>query len=107
MEIIGLILQAVAGEPLTRSKIMYQAMFNFNQINHYTHFMIQEDLLTYQTSDKRYTITDKGRQFLVLFKETNKLLAALNNVDDYNISADDLRVRNLQQKQQQEVTVHK
>jgi predicted transcriptional regulator len=99
MEIIGLILQAVAGEPLTRSKIMYQTMFNFNQINHYTPFMIQEGLLTYQTLDKSYTITDKGRQFLALFNKTNKLLTALSDGD---IAGD-----NLQVKKQQEVTVHK
>jgi len=110
IEIIGLILQAVVGEPLTRSKIMYHTMLNFNQINHYTLFLIQWRLLTYQTLDRKYTITDKGRQFLSLFNETDKLLMTLDN-DDYITSAeDDLQMRNQQpqqQKQQQEVTVHK
>ncbi len=87
---------------------MYKTMLNFNQINHYTSILIQEGLLTYETFDRKYTITNKGRQFLALFNETNKLLTTLDN-DDYTISEeDDLQVRNQQQqKQQQEVTIHK
>ncbi len=100
--IIGLILQAVEGEPLTRSKIMYQAMLNFTQVTGYTAFLVQERLLRYMMGGRKYAITDKGRQFLTLFNETSKLLVTLN--DDYNITA----CENLQmQKQQQEVIVHK
>jgi predicted transcriptional regulator len=92
-KIIGLILQAAAGNPLIRSKIMYQTMLNFNQINHYAPFLMQAGLLIYQTLDKRYVITDKGRKFLALFTETNKLLTAVDN-DGFTISAqDDLQVK--------------
>src|SRR4051812_42610792 len=63
-EIIGLILQAIEGEPLTRSKIMYQAMLNFTQVTHYTSLLIQQELLSYSKLDRKYTITYKGRQFL-------------------------------------------
>ena len=103
IDIIGLILQAVEGEPLTRSKIIYQTMVNFNQINHYTSFLIQESLLRYLALDRKYTITDKGRLFLVLFNETTKLLTAPNDHDDDDIADDNPQVK----KQQQEVTVHK
>ena len=102
IEITGLILQALEGEPLTRSKIMYQSMLNFTQVNSYTAFLVQEGLLRYMMLDRKYAITDKGRQFLTLFNETSKLLVTLN--DDNNITTGE----NLQvQKQQQEVTVYK
>lgn len=73
-EIIGLILQAVECEALTRSKIMYQAILNFKQVTDYTAFLTEEGLLTYLKQDRKYAITDRGRQFLSLFKKTNKLL---------------------------------
>ena len=73
-EIVGLILQAVEAEPLTRSKIMYLAMLNFNQTNQYTALLVREGLLQYRTLENKYAINDKGRQFLALFNETNKLL---------------------------------
>jgi predicted transcriptional regulator len=110
-EIIGLILQAVEGEPLTRSKIMYQAMLNFTQITDYTSLLIQQELLSYSKLDRKYIITDKGRQFLALFAETSKLLtaAATTLEDDGNITGDNLLQVQKQQLPQhrEEVTVHK
>jgi predicted transcriptional regulator len=112
-EIIGLILQAVEEEPLTPSKIMYQAMLNFTQVNDYTSLMIQQELLNYSKLDRKYIITDKGRQFLALFNETSKLLMVTTTTttpeDDSNNMAGDnlLQVQNQQLPQQhQEMTVH-
>jgi predicted transcriptional regulator len=102
-EIIGLILQAVEGEPLISSKITYQAMLNFKQTNEYTAFLIEEGLLRYLILDRKYAITDKGRQLLALFNETNKLLTTF---DDDNM-ADDNNLQVQTQQHQQEVTVHK
>ena len=109
-EIIGLILQAVEGEPLTRSKIMYQAMLNFAQVIDYTSLLIQQELLSYSKLDRKYIITDKGRQFLALFAETSKLLTATTTTleDDGNITGDSLlQVQKQQLPQHREVTVHK
>jgi predicted transcriptional regulator len=111
-EIIGLILQALEGEPLTRSKIMYQAMLNFKQVTDYTSLLKQQELLSYSKLDRTYTITDKGRQFLALFNETSKLLTATTTLeDDGNMAGDNnlLQVQNQQLPPQQhrEVTVHK
>jgi predicted transcriptional regulator len=106
-EIIGLILQAVE-EPLTRSTIMYQTMLNFTQVTDYTSLLIQQEPLSYSELDRKYTITDKGRQFLALFIETSKLLTATTHEDDGNMAGDNLlQVQNQQLPQQQEVTVHK
>ena len=112
-EIIGLILQAVEGEPLTRSKIMYQTMLNFKQVTDCTSLLIQQELLSYSKLDRTYTITDKGRQFLALFTETSKLLTATTTLEDDSNRAGDnnnlLQVQKQQLSPQQhgEVTVHK
>lgn len=81
-EIIGLVLQALEGEPLTRSKIMYQAMLGFSQATAYTSFLTERGLLSYVTLDKKYAITEKGRKFLSLFNKTNQLLnTSLGDID--------------------------
>ncbi len=98
IEIIGLILQAVEREALTRSKIMYKAILNFKQVNDYTTFLAEEGLLTYLAQERKYVITDRGRQFLILFEETNKLL---NNYGDKTASN---KERNLQEHK---MTFHK
>jgi predicted transcriptional regulator len=94
-----LILQAVEREALTRSKIMYHAILNFKQVTDYTAFLTEEGLLTYLEQDRKYSITDRGRQFLTLFKETNKLLTT---------TYDDMKATNEEQGlQQQEMALHK
>ena len=59
-EIIGLILQSVENEPLTRSKIMYQAILNFKQVSDYAAYLTEAGLLTYLSEDKKYAITERG-----------------------------------------------
>jgi predicted transcriptional regulator len=93
-----LILQAVEREALTRSKIMYKAILNFRQVTDYTAFLTEEGLLTYLAQNRKYAITDRGRQFLTLFKETNKLLTTYGDMVPNNEE---------QNLQQQEVALHK
>lgn len=98
-----MILQAVEREALTRSKIMYRAILNFKQVTDYTAFLTEEGLLTYLKQDRKYAITDRGRRFLTLFKETNKLLTS--SYDDMAASNEE---QNLEQEEQQhEVALHK
>ena len=98
-EIIGLILQAVEHEALTRSKIMYQAILNFKQVTGYTSLLTKEGLLTYLEGDRKYAITERGKKFLILFKKTNMLLATSHdNMTEVNIE---------QNIQQDDVALHK
>lgn len=98
-----MILQAVEREALTRSKIMYRAILNFKQVTDYTAFLTEEGLLTYLKQDRKYAITDRGRRFLTLFKETNKLLTS--SYDDMAASNEEQNLE--QEEQQQEVALHK
>ncbi|HKG30568.1 MAG TPA: winged helix-turn-helix domain-containing protein [Nitrososphaeraceae archaeon] len=96
-EIIGLILQAVEHEPLTRSKIIYKAFLNFKQVNDYTGYLTYEGLLSYMIENKKFAITNRGKQFLELFNETNKLLTT---------PYDDMAAHNQVQNEQYQVTLH-
>ena len=96
-EIIGLILQAVEHQPLTRSKIMYLALFNFKQVTDYTGMLTDEGLLSYLVENRKFAITNRGKQFLELFKETNKLLTT---------RYDDMTANSQVQDQQYQVTLH-
>jgi predicted transcriptional regulator len=78
-EIIALILQAVELEPLTRSKIMYQALLNFKQVTDYTGFLTHEGLLQHLMDNGKFVITPRGKLFLELFKEANKLLTTCHD----------------------------
>jgi predicted transcriptional regulator len=100
-EIIGLILQAVEGEPITRSKIMYQTMLNFKQVTDYAALLTDAGLMRYLKEFRQYTITEKGRQFLSLFKETNELLMMAKNNNNNNMV-----INNQEQKQHREVVLH-
>ena len=88
-EIIGLILRAVEAQPLTCSKIMFQAILKFQQVTDYTAYMAKEGLLMYHVQERKYAITDRGKQFLTLFKETNKLLNSTTTSDPYNVKSSD------------------
>jgi predicted transcriptional regulator len=74
---------------------MYKAILNFKQVNDYTAFLTEEGLLTYLAQERNYIISDRGRQFLVLFEETNKLL---NNCGDKTAASNG--VQNLQEHEQ-------
>ena len=65
-------------------------MLNFKQVTDYTSLLIEQELLDYSKLDRKYTITDKGRQFLALFTETSKLLMATTTTldDDGNRAGD-------------------
>jgi|SRR5687767_11099240 predicted transcriptional regulator len=106
-EIIGLILQAVERQALTRSKIMYHAILNFKQVTDYTAFLTEEGLLLYLSQDRKYAITDRGRQFLTLFKETNKLLTTPYDNMAANYEEQNLQEPPPQQQQQHQVALHK
>src|SRR5690348_11384720 len=88
-EIIAEILHAVKGEPLTRSKIMYQTMLNFRQVCDYGTVLENAGLLEYTKEDKKYRITENGRSLVRLYEGISKLLNT-NNIGHVNESQDQI-----------------
>ncbi len=76
---------------------MYQALLNFKQVSDYAAYLTEAGLLTYLDQDRKYAITERGKQFLALFKETNSLLTSSydNVASSYN------------EQEKQEVALHK
>ena len=77
---------------------MYQAILNFKQVSDYAAYLTEAGLLTYLTEDRKYAITERGKQFLALFKETTSLLTT---------TAYDILTLDSSERQEQEVTLHK
>ena len=77
---------------------MYQAILNFKQVSDYAAYLTEAGLLTYLTEDRKYAITERGKQFLALFKETSSLLST---------TAFDILTLDNSEQQEQEVTLHK
>jgi DNA-binding PadR family transcriptional regulator len=86
---------------------MYHAILNFKQVTDYTAFLTEEGLLLYLSQDRKYAITDRGRQFLTLFKETNKLLTTPYDGMAANYEEQNLQEPPPQQQQQHQVALHK
>lgn len=76
---------------------MYQALLNFKQVSDYAAYLTEAGLLTYLSQDRKYAITEKGKQFLALFKETDSLLTT-----PYDIIGSPNK-----EQQKQEVALHK
>ena len=76
---------------------MYQAILNFKQATDYAGILTNEGLLCYPVENRKYAITNRGKQFLELLKETKKLLTT---------SYDDMIARNEVQDEQYQVTLH-
>jgi predicted transcriptional regulator len=103
-EIVVLILQAVEAQPITRSKIMYEVMLSFKMTIDYISLLTEQGLLSHVKQDKKYAITDKERQFLALYNETDRLLTTPTHDND---EEDDYRASDNLEMQEQygEVTI--
>ncbi len=76
---------------------MYHAILNFKQASDYAAYLTEAGLLTYTAEDRKYAITERGKQFLALFKETNSLLTTpYDSIATFN-----------NEQQKQEVALHK
>jgi predicted transcriptional regulator len=76
---------------------MYRAILNFKQVSDYCSYLAEAGLLTFSNENRKYAITTKGKQFLLLYKETNSLLTT---------AYDGIALAN-NGEQKQEVALHK
>ena len=79
-EIFAAILQsaAVNSEGTRITRIMYDSLLSYKQISHYLKDLINFGLLIKGPYVTRYSITEKGRRFLELAENMDKLLRGLN-----------------------------
>ena len=76
IDIIAQLLDA-ASSPSTKTKMMYKAMLSFEQLKEYLVMLTENDLIAYDNPTRRFTITNKGYQFMQRYEDLNKLIAPL------------------------------
>ncbi|HET7644251.1 MAG TPA: winged helix-turn-helix domain-containing protein, partial [Nitrososphaeraceae archaeon] len=58
----------------TKIKIMYNAYLSYNQLKEYLSILIENNLLEYFEGARTFKTTEKGLNFLKMYKEMAELL---------------------------------
>jgi predicted transcriptional regulator len=79
-DIIGLLLEAANGGA-TKTKMIYQALVTYEQINEYLGFILEKDLVEYENLSRQFRTTEKGIRILKIQNQINDdfLPAILHN----------------------------
>ncbi|HJT83769.1 MAG TPA: winged helix-turn-helix domain-containing protein [Nitrososphaeraceae archaeon] len=72
-EITAMILDT-ANKETTKIKIMYNAYLSYNQLKEYLSILIENNLLEYFEGARTFKTTEKGLNFLKMYKEMAELL---------------------------------
>jgi predicted transcriptional regulator len=77
IDIIGQILEAANGGDITKSRIMYKANLNYNQLNEHLTFLTQNSSLSYDFDARTFKTTEKGRKFLDAYNQMDDMIKAV------------------------------
>jgi len=72
-EITAMILDT-ANMETTKTKIMYNAYLSYNQLKEYISILIENNLLEYLEGARTFRTTEKGLNFLKMYREMTELL---------------------------------
>ena len=67
-DIIGQIME-VAENGCNKTTIMYKAYLSFDQLNQYLTLVTENGLLEYSAEKKEYRTTEKGKEFLRIYRQ--------------------------------------
>ncbi len=70
-----MILETVGDNGAIQAKIMYKVYLSFLQMKEYLSQLMKNDLLFYDDRAQIYRITDKGRRFLMLYKQMTESIS--------------------------------
>ncbi len=76
MQIAETILKAAGGQTggLTKTKIMFCSFLSCAQLKHYFVMLLENDLLNYDDNNQKYTVTEKGFQFIKDYERLSELI---------------------------------
>ena len=93
LDIIADILQVVR-QNAKKTQIMYQANLSYKVLQRYLRDVTAASLIDFETTEQRYVLTSKGKDFLEAYKDyakTNKNIEKrLNDVDNKKKSLEEL-----------------
>ena len=78
-EIVSNILNAANGGT-TKTRIMYKAFLSYTQLKEYLSVLIENNLLEYRDGTQTYKTTEKGLNYIKMFREIGELLQQTNPV---------------------------
>lgn len=64
----------IALEGSIKTKIMYKAFLSFPQLKEYLSVLEAKGLLEYLSTDHEFRTTDKGKQFLKMYKDVGQMI---------------------------------
>ncbi len=64
----------IALESAIKTKIMYKAFLSFPQLKEYLAVLEEKGLLEHIATNREYRTTDKGKQFLKMYKEVGQII---------------------------------
>lgn len=73
MDIAAAILEIAQGGAI-KTRIMYRAFLSFPQLKEYLELLQDGGLLDYVAEEKEYYTTEKGRQFLKMYKDVGQMI---------------------------------
>lgn len=77
MDIAAAILE-IAQDGAIKTRIMYNAFLSFPQLKEYLDLLLKGELLEHEESDRTYHTTEKGRRFLKMYREVDKMMPPNN-----------------------------
>ncbi|TLY01198.1 MAG: hypothetical protein E6K92_08895 [Thaumarchaeota archaeon] len=64
----------IALDGAIKTKIMYKAFLSFPQLKEYLTVLEEKGLLDFISTDHEYRTTDKGRNFLKMYKDVGQMI---------------------------------
>jgi len=64
----------------TKTKIMRRAMISYGQLRKYLQTMTENDLIAYESANRRFTITQKGYRFMKMYEDLSKLVGPIATI---------------------------
>jgi len=77
-DIAGAILE-IALEGAIKTRIMYKAFLSFPQLKEYLGVLLEKGLLEYSATEHEYRTTDKGKQYLKMYKVVGQMIFPHSN----------------------------
>ena len=74
IDTISQVLEAANGGNATKMKIMYKALLGYNQLKENLMLLTEHDLLRYDKDTQTFRTTEKGLQFLQIYKQIGEMI---------------------------------
>jgi predicted transcriptional regulator len=58
-------------------QMMYKGLLQRNRLAEYVYLLLENELLAYRESDRRYKITEKGLRFLHLYRDLRQMISGV------------------------------